>query len=248
MSERNETLPNASDEAEKNRTIRNARGFYAGRWPDQLDSGVMFFEGQRITRDEFESASRESTPKCSGPRPQDVERFNKAHSALDGAIDKCLGWHRGEAYWDLDDRSNVQELAEKASDLLDATLVFQVTAEIVIPADAKIEGKMQPGEIEYRSGDESKTDAQTLVKLGAESLALMVVTKEREIQGWLKQIECRDASIKELEAEGITSAKVETARQPVNVAETLKAVDMGEEDLSINYKGKLFAKTSSEEP
>lgn len=34
--------------------IARARMAHSGKWPEQLTSGVMFYEGERITRDEFE--------------------------------------------------------------------------------------------------------------------------------------------------------------------------------------------------
>lgn len=46
-------------EAEEDRNnrflaIQRARSAWGGKWPEQLTSGVMFYEGQRITRAEFE--------------------------------------------------------------------------------------------------------------------------------------------------------------------------------------------------
>lgn len=34
--------------------IKEARAFFDNKWPKQLWTGVMFFKGLRITKDEFE--------------------------------------------------------------------------------------------------------------------------------------------------------------------------------------------------
>jgi len=39
-------------------TIRRACAFFKYQWPAQLDSGVMFFEGLRITIEEFIDCAR----------------------------------------------------------------------------------------------------------------------------------------------------------------------------------------------
>lgn len=38
--------------------LARARMAWSGSWPDQLTSGVMFYEGERITRDEFDGSSQ----------------------------------------------------------------------------------------------------------------------------------------------------------------------------------------------
>lgn len=47
-------------EAEEDRltralSIQRARAAWGNQWPEQLTSGVMFYEGQRITRKQFEA-------------------------------------------------------------------------------------------------------------------------------------------------------------------------------------------------
>ncbi len=39
---------------EKRETIARARAAWLGIWPEHLTSGVMFYEGMRITREAFE--------------------------------------------------------------------------------------------------------------------------------------------------------------------------------------------------
>lgn len=34
--------------------ITEARSYFGGKWPENLWTGVMFFMGERITREEFE--------------------------------------------------------------------------------------------------------------------------------------------------------------------------------------------------
>lgn len=39
----------------KRLTLFRARAAWGGKWPEQLTSGVMFYEGERITREQFEA-------------------------------------------------------------------------------------------------------------------------------------------------------------------------------------------------
>jgi hypothetical protein len=39
----------------KRLAVAHARTAWGGKWPDQLTSGVMFYEGERITREQFEA-------------------------------------------------------------------------------------------------------------------------------------------------------------------------------------------------
>lgn len=38
----------------RNQVIARARMAHGGKWPAELTSGVMFYEGMRVTRDDFE--------------------------------------------------------------------------------------------------------------------------------------------------------------------------------------------------
>ena len=40
----------------RNEIIKEARAYWRFKWPEQLWTGVMFFKGERITREEFELA------------------------------------------------------------------------------------------------------------------------------------------------------------------------------------------------
>jgi hypothetical protein len=39
----------------KSEIINEARNYFNGKWPEELWTGIMFFKGERITREEFEA-------------------------------------------------------------------------------------------------------------------------------------------------------------------------------------------------
>lgn len=50
-------------DAEKSKSIAAARKAYNNKWPDMLESGVMFYNGDRITKEEFEAGESEKKPR-----------------------------------------------------------------------------------------------------------------------------------------------------------------------------------------
>ncbi len=59
--------------------IENARTFYDNQWPDQLTSGVMFYNGQRITREEFTDWTK--PPECRSALTNEINLSSKSPPA-----------------------------------------------------------------------------------------------------------------------------------------------------------------------